>query len=134
MKFVNPFGEKGYLYLMQYKHTQKHKIGISHNVWARVKTIREGYEEGDEGVEGVHVVDFVKVWDPAKHEAWLHEKWSSERFTFRGSGKTEWFRFNWLELFLVWCDFRWAVFLEYLTLLAYVLGVILTVFLCFLLL
>lgn len=132
MKLVNPFHPKGYVYLMRYKYSTKYKIGWSRDPYVRLEYITTG-DGKNEPLEGVRLIKFVKVWNPEAAEKWLHEKWASENFIFRGSGRTEWFRFNWLELAFLEFDFVWVVLIEYLTLTGYVLGVLTIIALCFLL-
>lgn len=126
--------QKGYVYLMRYKYTNKYKIGWSADPYVRAAYIRKG-DDKNEGLKGVRVIKFVKVWWPETAEDWLHKKWESENFIFRGSGKTEWFRFNVWELMFLEFDFMWVVIWEWVQIIGWTtLGLSALIgFICFLL-
>lgn len=92
-----------YIYLLATEHKGRtiNKIG-----WSAYPPERFRLEQIDESIKS-HQVRLVKSWmvlGNTKHEQRLHKKFSDKRFTFKGSGKTEWFKLNWLELALVDID------------------------------
>jgi len=52
----------------------------------------------------VRLVKHWKVLGEKKHEYRIHNKFKDKRFSFKGTGKTEWFRFNWIELLILDVD------------------------------
>lgn len=94
-----------YLLLLERKGRTIVKIGVTNNPNVRLGYIREN-------VSDIQLIRLVKTNRAAFWERHLHEKYSSSRFTFRGAGagKTEYFRFNWLEMALVLYDFFYIRF------------------------
>lgn len=87
----------------------RYKIGISYDVKKRHADINRSIPGS------VRLVTATKVFNVERHEKRLHNKFSCSRFTFRGSGKTEWFRLNWLELALVIVDVQTILVRQILT-------------------
>ncbi|MCB0336411.1 MAG: GIY-YIG nuclease family protein [Phaeodactylibacter sp.] len=91
------FGQS-WLYLIQDGVSNRYKIGITSSLPHRIEQIQEE-------VPKARYTLTIRIWNAYRNEQRLHWKWGSERFTHKGSGRTEWFRFNWLELTFVFIDF-----------------------------
>lgn len=67
-------------------------------------------EQINESIKGnVRLVKWWKMRHAMKHEKRIHHKFHDKRFTFKGSGKTEWFRLNWLELAIIDIDLSFRI-------------------------
>lgn len=99
--------KKSYLYLIQDGQSSRHKIGITTRPDLRIEQIRE------EVPKARYEIVF-KIYRAYANEQRLHRKWSCSRFTFKGSGKTEWFRLNWLEKIFIYGDYYWIVAWQFL--------------------
>ena len=88
---------------MKLKGTRQYKIGIAKNPKWRKKDI-------DEAVKGeVRIIMKRQTFFAESKEKKMHRIFKDVRFTKRGagSGKTEWFRFNFIEAFIAKCWLYW---------------------------
>jgi hypothetical protein len=89
-----------YLYLMQKGDSNVVKIGVSNTPWLRKHYIGQN-------VPNIRIIRCVRTNRAKFWEEKLHNKYASSRFVLRGggSGRTEYFRLNWVEFALVLYDF-----------------------------
>lgn len=91
-----------YLYLLQVIGKSTFKIGITTNMENRLESINKSLKKNR-----VVVICKIKTWKAADKEKFLHDLFACSRFTWRGSGKTEYFKLNWLEVICVMLWFWW---------------------------
>jgi len=85
---------------LRYRYTDKYKIGFSAYP-PQAYRVEQIQETAGKDVRFIHA---WMLYRAKRHEARLHRKFGDKRFTFKGSGKTEWFRLNWVELALITID------------------------------
>lgn len=96
-----------YLYLLQVIDTSKFKIGITTNMENRLQAINKSLKKNE-----VVVISKARINNAKKKEKFLHDLFECSRFTFLGSGKTEYFHLNWLEVIfvMIWVWwFKWRI-------------------------
>jgi len=91
-----------YLYLLQVEGKSWYKIGITNDLEARIKDINKSLKK-----RKVVLQIKIKTYSASRKERFLHDLFACSRFTWRGSGKTEYFSLNWLEVIFLMGWFWW---------------------------
>lgn len=93
---------------MRKRGSRKHKIGISRRPRRRLSSVRRG------AGSDVQILIYRKVFFARLVERFLHHYFAATRFFFhragRTAGRTEWFRFSFLER---WMARAWIVFFSW---------------------
>lgn len=91
---------KRYLYLMQKGNANVLKIGVSNRPFVRKAWIKKN-------VPDIQIIRCIKTRRAEYWERYLHDKYATSRFTLRGggSGRTEYFKVNWLEFAFIFLDY-----------------------------
>lgn len=106
-----------YLYLMQKGDSNVVKIGVTNTPWLRKHYIGQN-------VPGIRIIRCIRTNRAAYWEERLHNKYASSRFTLRsgGSGRTEYFRLNWLEFAVLLYDYFFIRYFPIVAVLEWVVG------------
>lgn len=84
------------IYLLKPQGHWLFKIGITSNIYARQSNIETTSETK------MRRLIAVRVWKAKAFELWLHGKFADRRTTYKGSGKTEYFKLNPLQVCVLW--------------------------------
>lgn len=94
--------KREFLYLLQVLGKSTFKIGITGDLEKRLEAINKSLKKNK-----VVVIAKVKTYNAKDKEQFLHDLFACSRITWRGSGKTEYFRLNWLEVIFVMIWLWW---------------------------